>query len=253
MARDRSSMTIGNGKMNGHSHPIDILDENARRFEDLPALCIREQGSWREMTYGQMSRWSRWLASYLMESGLRKGDRVAILSENRPEWGIAFFAAVCAGATVVPLDTQLSVKELAHIVGNCAPRVLFVSAGYQKIARKLQDKVGSVYNLQPGDNGTPSIYELVPKHDLSSRRRPVDEAALIMYTSDTTRKPKAVMITYKNLAFQVRSQAENIDVGAGDRVLSILPLNHLLELTCGFLGVLQRGGTICFANTLLAP
>lgn len=58
------------------------------------------------------------------------------------------------------------------------------------------------------------------------------------------------MITYKNLMFQVRTQAENTDVGAGDRVLSILPLNHLLELTCGFLGVLFPGGTICFANTL---
>ena len=178
MARDRSSTTNGNGKMNGHSHPSDILDENARRFQDLPALCIREQGSWREINYGQMSRWSRWLASYLIQSGLRKGDRVAILSENRPEWAIAFFGAMHAGATVVPLDTQLGVKELDHILADCTPRILFASAGFQQIARELKGRVDSVYLLQPGANGLPSIDQLVPKQELPSRRRPVDEAAL---------------------------------------------------------------------------
>src|SRR6185437_16971453 len=79
---------------------LDFIQERVEKFADRPALCIKEGGAWREMTYAELSAQAKNLSSYFIEVGIQSGDRVALLSEGKPEWGVAFFGAIRAGAIV---------------------------------------------------------------------------------------------------------------------------------------------------------
>lgn len=228
------------------SSVLHLLENKSDRFAAQTALCIKEGRKWVELSYGELSRRARRFAAFLMESGLEQGDRMAILSESRLEWGIAFFAGVRSGAVVVPLDTKLTEAELTTILTDCAPGVLCVSAHYKEMAQTLQARVPSIRQVIALEE----MQELTPRETLPSRERGLDEVAVIIYTSGTTGNPKGVMATFGNLVFQVKNFEQLVKLGPGDRFLSILPLNHLLELTGGFLGVLHTGGTVCYSSSL---
>lgn len=160
-----------------------------------------------------------------------------------------------AGAVVVPLDVKLSEAELTTILTDCAPRILCVSERYKAVAGTLRSRIPSIQLVAVleegcGQDGIPSMDQLVPHDPVPSRERGLDETAVIIYTSGTTGNPKGVMTTFGNLIFQVRAFEKLVEIGPNDRFLSILPLNHLLELTGGFLGVLHTGGTICYTDSL---
>src|SRR2546426_12493073 len=87
---------------------LDLLETRAAGFADCIALCVKNGGHWVELTYAELFDRARRLAAELIEAGLEEGDRVAILCESRPEWGIAFLGSICGGGVVVSLDTQLT-------------------------------------------------------------------------------------------------------------------------------------------------
>jgi long-chain acyl-CoA synthetase len=119
-------------------------------------------------------------------------------------------------------------------------------------AKPLLNSVPKTYLIDHDEEveGYPSIRKLSPEANLPSRERSLDETAVIIYTSGTTGNPKGVMTTVGNLLFQATQFEVLIDPREGDRFLSILPLNHLLELTHGFLGILHAGGTIYYNQSL---
>jgi len=231
------------------------MHSRTEKFSDKVAMCIKAGDKWRELTYGELSKRAIQLSSYLIETGLKQGDRVAILSESKPEWGIAFFGAVRAGAVIVPLDIKLTETELTSILSDCTPDVVLVDAKHFAVVDNVRKKVTSikkVYCVDPdGDDAHPSIKDLNPKEMTAGRERALDEVAVIVYTSGTTGNAKGVMTTFGNLIFQVKSfERDIVALSADDRFLSVLPLNHLLELTGGFLGLLTVGGAICFNQSL---
>lgn len=238
--------------------PTDALalaDDRLARFAARTALCIPEGGGWRELTYAELSRRARALAATLIQSGVRQGDRVAILSESKPEWGVAFFAALRSGATAVPLDPKLTETELVTILSDCAPRAVLASEANAILAEGLRQRVASIAKIlvleEAAAGATQPPMTQVEREPKSLLRRPEPDAtALIIYTSGTTGSPKGVMISFGNLIFETLSLERVIELGPGDTLLSILPLHHLLELTGGFLGVLNRGGTICYSRSL---
>lgn len=233
-----------------------------------PALAMRSGGSWREVSYGELQHQVEWLAADLMARGVAAGDRVAILSESRPEWVVAFFAALASGAVAVPLDAKLTLHELACQVENAAPSVLFVSSDRAAVGRELADRLPGIEHVigldrDPTEDSADSIgasrvgvvrqahheRKEAAQREHSEPRR-LDDVAVITYTSGTTGSPKGVMTTFGNLLFQVRSGAELFGLGSQDVSLSILPLNHLLELAGSLLVVLHRGGQVCFVGSL---
>lgn len=233
---------------------LDVMYAISHKFAERPALCIKSGDTWRELTYGEMSKRAIRLSSYLMENGIEQGDRIAILSESKPEWGVALFSSIRSGALTVPLDIKLTEAELTSILSDCRPKAIFADAKHLDMVEKIQQNVDSIKHIFCVDaesNGKhPSIDALEPKQLADSRERRADEVALIVYTSGTTGNPKGVMTTFANLMFQVNSFEDMIGLNASDRFLSILPLNHLYELTGGFLGVLNQGGMICFCHSL---
>lgn len=233
---------------------LSLMQMKSDIYGARTALSLKEENHWEELSYIELSRQSRDLSNYLIEKGIKRGDRIAILSEARPEWGITFFASVRTGAITVPLDIKLTSAELVSILSNAEPRILFVSSDFLKIGEALKTLIPSLEQiilLNPADGKHEEYFRnLRASTDSSGRERDIDEVALIIYTSGTTGNPKGVMTTFRNLIFEVKNFEEIMSLTSKDMFLSILPLNHLLELTGGFLGVLHAGGRICYSQSL---
>ncbi len=234
---------------------LGFLAGKSEKYADRVALCIKEGESWRGLTYGQLSKQAIRLASYLIEIGIERGDRVVLLSESKPEWGVAFFSGVRSGAIMVPMDIKLTESEIYNIINDCTPKVVLCDAKHKEVVARVAERVSSIKHIfivdeGKGDEKHPSIETLEPKVLQTGVERELDEVALFVYTSGTTGNPKGVMTTFGNLIFQVNSFKDMVDLTEEDKYLSILPLNHLLELTGGFLGLLNQGGTICFCSSL---
>lgn len=240
------------------SRVLALINNRVEKFADRTAFRMKDGTETRSLTFGELSGQAVKAASYFMEAGVKRGDRIAILGESCPEWAIAFFGAVRAGATIVPLDVKLTETELTSILSNCLPSLLVCSEKHIGVAQKLQQKIDSVREivLFDRDKATESnsshkiLSELEPKTQSQGLERSEDEVALIVYTSGTTGSPKGVMTTFGNIIFQINSFEEIIDLTENDKFLSILPLNHLFELTGGFLGILNMGATVCFCHSL---
>ncbi len=244
--------------MKGHTSVIGMLEDRIRHHGDRIAIGVRQRDGWREVTYRALSEASLAAASQLEERGVGPGDRVAILSESSPEWAIGFFAAIRAGAVIVPLDIKLTETELEPLLADCAPRALLVSERRGDTAARIAARLPgpcAVLTLDASEGvgspvERPAMRQSGPVARLPLRERRHQDAALLLYTSGTTGTPKGVVLTFGNLAFEVERLTEAFGLEPGTRFLSVLPLSHLLEITGGFLGILGIGGTILYARSI---
>ena len=232
-----------------------FMEEKTSELESNIALGMKSNLGWKELTFKGLSILSKRLANYLVELGIDKGSNVAILSESMPEWGAALFATVMAGATAIPLDIKLTYYELTSILSDCKPRIMLVSSAYLSTAMKLKETITSIEEIiLIDDNGANkdynSIYTLEDKPERKWRHRATNKTAFVIYTSGTTGNPKGVEISFDNIISQVEAVGNAFHLGPQDRLLSILPMNHLFELTVGFLSFLSMGTSIYYSKSL---
>lgn len=232
-----------------------FLEEKTKELDENTALGIRSKFGWSEMTYKGISLLAQRLGGYLLEKGVQKGDKVAILSESNPEWSAAFFSIVIAGGTIVPLDIKLTQYELNSILSDCLPKILLVSSAYFETGLKMKEQIPSIEELiLIDDKGSNKEYESIYTIKSEPRKkwihRSLNQTALIIYTSGTTGMPKGVQITYKNIMTQTESISECFPLTSNDRLLSILPMNHLFELSVGYLTFLSLGTSIYYSKSL---
>ncbi len=234
---------------------LSFIEKRTRELEEHVALGIRSNLGWNEITFRGLSILSRKLASYLIELGINKGDKVAILSESMPELGATLFANVLAGAVSVPLDIKLTIYELEHILSDCLPRVMLVSSAYLETAIKLKEIIPSLEHIiildgKGANKDYVNLHTLEDKPDKKWRHRSADKTALIVYTSGTTGNPKGVEITYRNVFSQVLAIGKCFNFNSNDAMLSILPMNHLFEISVGFMSFLNKGASIYYSKSL---
>lgn len=234
---------------------LSFLEKRTKELENHIALGIRSSLGWSEITYRGLSVLSRRLASYLIEIGINKGDKIAILSESMPELGATLFANVLAGAISVPLDIKLTIHELEHILTDCMPKVIMVSSGHLNDAVKLKEIISSIEHIiiidgKGANTDYVNLHTLGDLPDRKWRHRSVDKTALIVYTSGTTGNPKGVETTYKNIFSQVQAVGKCFSFNSNDAMLSILPMNHLFEISVGFMTFLNKGAAIYYSNSL---
>ncbi|MBS4760061.1 MAG: AMP-binding protein [Clostridium sp.] len=237
-----------------------FLENKTDDYQNRIALGIRTVHGWREFTYKGIGRLSRKIACYLINNlEVRKGDRLAILSESRPEYGAGVFASVMSGMTTVPLDIKLTKYELKSILSDCLPTVMIVSQAYLEIAKDLQKEVDSIKFIisldeSSNDPEVPSVYALPNNYEAKWRHRSSKSTALIIYTSGTTGAPKGVEISFNNMLTQLNDMSTLYKNFFGKRkissILSILPMNHLFELTVGFSMILSWGLSIYYTKSL---
>ena len=232
-----------------------FLEAKSAAYKDRIALSLFEDGKWRSLTYGEFSAASLRAARALASLGLGHDSRIAILSESRPEWAVAFFGSMLSGCTAVLLDPKLMQGELEAILADCRPTFILASRKSLDMARTLRDSAGCPISLLAIDSESdepdaPGLLRMdAPPWSWKAPAWSARDTAVLVYTSGTSGRPKGVMTSMSNLLFQVRTLESQVELRDDTVFLSILPLNHLLELTCGMLGVLHAGKTIIYCQS----
>jgi long-chain acyl-CoA synthetase len=184
-------------------------------------------------------------------SGLLAGKNyknIAIYSENRPEWIYGYYAALVTGCTAVTVDYLASEEDVAYIIKDCGPDLIFSS-------RKLEVKLNDIQTISGKKN--PVIYfdDIVtdPAAEAVQVLMPddIDRTAVIIYTSGTTGNPKGVMLSFKNLLANVKGVSEDVKIFTPDKqTLMLLPLHHIFPLAGSMMAPLYSGGTIVMAPSM---
>lgn len=224
---------------------LNLMQLKSQTFGEHTALSVRRRGQWETCSYLELSRRSNQLSDFLREQGTLRGDRIAIWGESCPEWVISFFGGVRSGGVIVPLDIRATPAEILAIVQDAQPHFLLASDSVRPHLESLQQAVPALQNCWYFSE----FGHLFASNTLEGVEREMNEACLLAYTSGTTGSAKGVIISFGNIVFQVRMLTDMVGISGEDVFLSILPLNHLLELTGGLFCVVYTGGEVCYGQT----
>jgi long-chain acyl-CoA synthetase len=243
----------------------DIFYRSVDTFRKAEHLRFKKDESWHPISSDEFRRAVEELSMGLRALGLERGDKVAILSENRPEWAYTDLATLCAGAVDTPIYATLTATQVLYILNDCEAKFIVVSSAAQakKIA-EIRDQARHLKHVvqmdAPASPGTLSL------DDVRAQGRPAlaadpqavrtraasvkaSDLATLIYTSGTTGDPKGVMLLHSNLASNVLgSLAAFSGIGPGDVALSFLPLCHVFERMGGHYLLLHVGATIAYAE-----
>jgi long-chain acyl-CoA synthetase len=241
--------------------------EAVDRFDKKEHLLYRADGGWRGVSSRELRTAVEETSAGLVTLGVAAGDRLAILSENRPEWAIADLAILCAAAADVPVYTTLTPGQVAYILKDSGARIAFAST--PALAGKIAEVRAQVPLLEHVIRfGPDSIPDATSLDELRARGRETlardgeavrrragavraDDLATLIYTSGTTGEPKGVMLTHGNLTSNVLAAKKAIPaIGPDDVALSFLPLCHSFERTAGYYFMLHAGVTIAYAESV---
>mgnify|MGYP002623677875 CR=1 FL=1 len=241
----------------------DLFFEAVDRFGDGPAFQrLESEDTIVDISYDEALDIVRRVSAGLSGRGIQRGDRIAILSENRPEWALADYAGLCSGVIVVPIYPTLTASQLAYILGDSEARLVFVSGKEQaeKVfeAAKELPATPLVVTFDPTDVVDTVPWDLFtdvePEGDVAEFRaralaaQPHD-VATVLYTSGTTGQPKGVMLTHNNVASNVRGSCMILPIGVDDNTISFLPLSHILQRMVDYL-FFWTGCTIGYPRSL---
>jgi long-chain acyl-CoA synthetase len=245
----------------------DIFYYSVETYRKSEHLKVKRGGEWRAISSAEFLSAVEELSMGLRALGVEKGDRVAILSENRPEWAYADLATLTAGAADAPIYSTLTPPQVLYILNDSESKVVFVSNAVQ--AGKVAEVRGQARCLrhvirmdEAPIEGTLSLEEVRAKGRLALARdkdavkrraaevKP-DDLATLIYTSGTTGDPKGVMLTHANLVSNVLASGKALTgFGPHDTALSFLPLCHSFERTAGHNFMLYAGATIAYAESV---
>ena len=207
-----------------------------------------------ERTYSQLEKEVNQVAIQLMCSGITKGDKVAILSSNMPNWGIVFFAITTIGAIVVPILPDFSPSEISNIIEHSESKLIFVSENLlSKIGLISSDAVKEVISIETfqkisGPAATDYMVTAIIPDDIEE-----DDLASIIYTSGTTGKSKGVMLSQKNIVWDAEHGGLIHKITSDDRFLSVLPLSHTYENTLGLIFPVMYGSSVHYLKKVPTP
>ena len=255
----------------------DMLIQSVEKYSSKPAFRFREQPGSEPVSKTYQQFFTDWQALGTALVGIiPAGSRLAIVGENSYAWCLAHIAAVCGLGVAVPLDRMLPEEELFGLLERGEVDFLFYDGPFHSLAVRAAQNLPRLRNLvclrpsrlkkpdemvwqspdQPAADGFASFYSLnemlacgrkmLSDGDSRYTRRPIDPQAMasLLFTSGTTSASKAVMLSHHNICADIRGLAGVVRLPAGIRLLSVLPLHHTFENTCGLFMALYVGGTI---------
>lgn len=245
---------------------MQVLDESAHLWPNLPALKEKRGGRWHETTWKGYRDAARTAARGFIALGLEPGQGVAIIGYNSPEWFFADIGAVYAGGVPAGIYTTSSAEQCQYIAHHCEAAVAVVENGeHLKKFIEIRDQLPHLKAIVVinGDNVDPAngihafaslgtLGASVSEADLDARisAQKADDLATLIYTSGTTGQPKAVMMSHDNLTWTATSAIQLIGLQPGESVVSYLPLSHVAEQIVSIHGPMVAGGTTFFAESM---
>lgn len=242
----------------------EMLVKSGEAFGDRPAYIFKTEkvGQFREITHKQFREEINNLGTKLIKMGL-KNKRIAVISENRYEWGVAYLATVAGTGIIVPLDKALPDNEIENLVIRSEVEAIFYSSKYNEVINKIKKdqntkvKYFISMDLEKEEKGIYSQKELIEEGkelieegntEFLESKINNEEMGIMLFTSGTTAKSKAVMLSHKNICANLMDIAAVLKVDENDRFLSFLPLHHTFECTTGFLYPISKGSCIAFCE-----
>lgn len=244
----------------------DVLDSSAELYSDRIAFLQKRKGNdkYEPVTYRQFKAEVDALGTELTDMGL-KGGRIAIISENRYDWVVSYMAVVNGTGIVVPLDKELPENEIENLLVRSNADAIIFSGNLREHIENISKRISFVKYYIDMDAESESGNGFVPLKSLVDKGRKLVDAGrtdfikaeidpevmnILLFTSATTDKSKAVMLSHKNIVENLMAMSSMTYIDPTDIFLSVLPLHHTYENTCGFLCPFYRGAAVAFCEGL---
>jgi long-chain acyl-CoA synthetase len=248
-----------------------VIEDSCRKNSSNIALTFTDD---EPISYSDLKRQIDHLSTFLKNQGVVHGDRIAILGENSPHWGITYFAITTVGAIAVPILPDFHASEIHHILRHSGSKVIFIS---ERFYHKIEDLIFSEFNsiilmndfsiinpatskatlrqiIAEGSKELRKIKNLVLSlAGLIQQEVTEDDIASIIYTSGTTGHSKGVMLTHKNIVWNAIASSKIPGINEKDRMLSILPLAHVYECTLGLILPIMYGASVYYVKKPATP
>jgi len=242
----------------------DVFDRSVEKYGSSVMMKKRHPWGYQSISYGEFGRLVSFLGAGLLTRGLARGDRVALMAANSPEWMVVYAAVTASGAVIVPLDTALTGNELKHILLHSEARFLVVSPEIHADLIEGKEMPGTdiiVLGERDSNISAATVTEIMAAgkeriaagDDCFLRARFAvrpEDIATIAYTSGTTGQPKAAVLLHSNLVSDLVSIKNRLPITAADTFLCLLPLHHTFSSMCVFLAPLTSGSAIAFARSI---
>ncbi|MEC7986734.1 MAG: AMP-binding protein [Myxococcota bacterium] len=226
-----------------YDHLLDLLDEVADRFGHQPALMCTHEDGFAQISYIELKDMAQNVAWELHKRGIVPGDLVLLSGQNHPNWAVCYFGILRAGAVVVPMDVALDPAAAVNIEESSGAKIaIFDQEAYDTFGYELKLPIVELNRIAEIQHSETAI---APTLDTKP-----ETLASILYTSGTTGKPKGVMLSHANFTALLGSLARVFPLTNNDRVLSVLPLHHTFEFSCGLLLPISRGSRIIYLDEL---
>jgi len=245
---------------------VQVFEQAVQKHNRPDALNYKSGSNWTAISSAEMLQRIRNIAAGLYSLGIKRGERVAILSESRNEWTLADAGCLFAGAIDVPIYPTLTPGQVRYILNDSGARLLFVAN--ERKFNEVREAVSTCPTVQhvvffeDSNQHDPGITLLQLEHygedlfrqqpellDLLTSAIGPDDLATIIYTSGTTGEPKGVMLTHSNLVSNVIDSAGHLSFNRNDCVLSVLPLSHVLERVAMYMYI-HHGMAVFFGGSL---
>lgn len=243
-----------------YTRVFEILTRSVQETNSQEALASKIDGVWKKIPAAEFLRQANLVSLALLKAGIRKDDKIAIVSNNRPEWHFIDFGIQQIGAVSVPLYPTITVEDYRYILNDAGVKIVFVSneSLHGKVSEAVQSlsDVPQIYSIDPvvGVKNWRELTDLANEAEISSLeviRETVqpDDLLTLIYTSGTTGRPKGVMLTHRNVISNIEGVKPYMPMQPHERGLSFLPLSHVYERTILYV-YMRYGVSVFYAESM---
>ncbi len=226
----------------------EMIETTVERHGDNIAYLIPRNNSIYRLSYGQVLKYIKRISRYLKELGLERGDHIAILGENRPEWAISYLSSAWIGAIAIPLDAKAPLDTNKFILGFSSAKAIIVSGSYLSDIQSIKNDLDELKHIIVMEN----FNEIYNKYSdgVGMDSVSLDDLLEILFTSGTTGVPKGVMLTHRNVMSNVDDIYQVMECAPDDSAFSVLPIHHAYECTAGMLTLFYNGMSVFYSRSL---
>lgn len=234
----------------------NLLNRSVKLYKERPSFGMVDKSA---ISYGEFMEKVEQTRELLQASGISKGDKVLLLSENMPNWGVAYFATTYFGAVIVPVLVDFHAEDIIRIVEHSEAKAIFVSQkqletieNFKESNTRLIINLDELKIINKSSNKIDTTDE-PHKPEIIISEPQEDDLAAIIYTSGTTGHSKGVMLSHKNIVTNALSSYSKVKILPSDVFLSILPLAHTFECTAGMIVPILHGSSVYYIEKIPTP